>query len=192
MSGAFARELGLEDAAPWHSNRAPITRLGDALGGVSDALGLIATNVATQTRTELAELAEPAVEGRGGSSTMPQKRNPVLSVLLRANALRAPGLVSTLHVCAATSVDERSDGAWHAEWPTLVELLRLALGSTSLAAELTAGLTVVPAQVASNLALTGDDILAERAAISGSAGQASEYLGLSDSLIDGVLRRAGR
>jgi 3-carboxy-cis,cis-muconate cycloisomerase len=189
VPAAFARELGLEPATPWHSNRTPVTRLGDALCGLTDALGMIASNVLALTRSEVGELAEPAAEGRGVSSTMPQKRNPVLSVLLRANALRAPGLLSTLHLCAANSVDERSDGAWHAEWATLAELLALASGSARLAAQLTAGLRVDGERVAANLGLTGSDILAERTAISGSPGNPEDYLGLANEFIDRVLSR---
>jgi 3-carboxy-cis,cis-muconate cycloisomerase len=190
MPSAFANQLGLTVAAPWHTTRAPVTRLGGALCGVTDALGVIGSNVAIQARTEIGELREPWADGRGASSAMPQKKNPILSVLLRANALRAPALVSTLHLCAANAVDERPDGAWHAEWPTVIDLLRLADGSTRLAAELTAGLTVDEVQVAQNLALTGDGVLAERASISGITGSAADYLGASNSLIDAVLARA--
>ena len=62
---------------------------------------------------------------------MPQKQNPVDAVLIRSAALRAPSLGATLHLAAALAVDERPDGAWHAEWPTLRELLRLALGASA-------------------------------------------------------------
>ena len=72
---------------------------------------------------------------------MPQKQNPVDAVLLRSAALRAPGLAAQLHLASALAVDERPDGAWHAEWPTLQELLRLALGASARAAELAAGLS---------------------------------------------------
>ena len=81
-------------------------------------MGRIAANVATLGRPEIGELAEPDVAGRGGSSTMPQKQNPVLSVLVRRAALTAPGLGATLHTAAALAVDERPDGSWHAEWAT--------------------------------------------------------------------------
>ena len=70
-------------------------------------------------RPEIAELAEGS---GGGSSTMPQKHNPVLSVLIRRAALTGPPLASTLHLAAATNVDERPDGSWHVEWATLRHL----------------------------------------------------------------------
>jgi len=189
LPGLLAAELALDDSRPWHTSRSPVTRLGGALTEVTDALGVVAADVATMSRTEIGELAEPGAAGRGASSAMPQKRNPVLSVLIRSTALRAPGLLATLHVCAATAVDERPDGAWHAEWPTLRELLRLALGASALAAELAEGLTVDVGRATANLAITGDDILAERVALSGTAGDPADYTGLSQAIIDDTLRR---
>ena len=124
-----------------------------------DAVGVIAADVATLGRTEIGELAEGV---GGGSSAMPQKQNPAASVLIRSAALRAPQLGATLHLASALAVDERPDGAWHAEWPTLRELLRLALGATGTAARLVAGLQVDAAAVARNLARHGGLIVAER------------------------------
>ncbi|MET0734215.1 MAG: lyase family protein [Microbacterium sp.] len=160
---AYAAELGLAvPEAPWHTTRWPVTELGDALVQALDALGKLAADVATAGRTEIAELAEG---GGGGSSAMPQKRNPAASVLIRSAALRAPQLGATLHVAAALAVDERPDGAWHAEWPTLRELLRLALGASANAVRLVEGLTVDDEAVARNLALTDGLILSERLSI---------------------------
>ncbi|MFB8145989.1 lyase family protein [Microbacterium sp. NPDC056003] len=157
---AFAVELGLRAPdAPWHSERWPVTELGDALVQVLDALGKMASDTATLGRSEIGELAEGA---GGGSSAMPQKQNPVASVLIRSAALRAPQLGATLHLASALAVDERPDGAWHAEWPTLRELLRLALGAAAHAAGLAAGLRVQKGAVAHNLALTGGLIVSER------------------------------
>lgn len=160
LPAAYAAELGLRPAdAPWHTERWPVTELGDALVQAIDAVGVFATDVATLTRTEIGELAEAA---GGGSSAMPQKANPVASVLIRSAALRAPQLGATLHLAAALAVDERPDGAWHAEWPTLRELLRLALGAAAHAASLAAGLTVDREAVTRNLALTDGLIVSER------------------------------
>lgn len=160
LPAAFAAELGLDaPAAPWHTTRWPVTELGDALVQAVDAVGVVAADVATLGRTEIGELAEGV---GGGSSAMPQKQNPAASVLIRSAALRAPQLGATLHLASALAVDERPDGAWHAEWPTLRELLRLALGATGSAARLVAGLRVDADAVAHNLARTHGLIVAER------------------------------
>lgn len=163
LPAAFARELGLAvPDAPWHTSRWPVTELGDALVQAVDTVGKIATDVATLSRTEIGELAEGF---GGGSSAMPQKRNPAASVLIRSAALRAPQLGATLHLASALAVDERPDGAWHAEWPVLRELLRLALGATAHAASLVAGLHVDTDAVERNLASAGGLIVAERLSI---------------------------
>lgn len=157
---AFAAAAGLSAPdAPWHTRRTSITRLGDALVAATDALGRIAADVATLSRTEIGELAEGA---GGGSTAMPQKRNPVHSVLIRSAALRAPLLAAQLHLASATAVDERPDGAWHAEWPALRELLRITLGAAAHGAALLEGLTVDEVAVARNLDATGGLIVSER------------------------------
>lgn len=163
LPGEYARQLGLAaPTAPWHTTRWPVTELGDVLVQVTDALGVIAADVATLSRTEIGELVEGAA---GGSSAMPQKRNPVRAVLVRSAAIRAPHLSATLHTAAALAVDERPDGAWHAEWPTLRELLRLALGAVENTDVMLAGLGVDAEAVARNLGQTGGLIVAERLAI---------------------------
>ncbi|WP_241156142.1 lyase family protein, partial [Leucobacter chromiireducens] len=163
LPAAYAAELGLAvPAAPWHTTRWPVTELGDALVQAGAALGVIAADVATLSRTEIGELAEGT---GGGSSAMPQKRNPAHSVLIRSAAIRAPHLGATLHAAAGLAVDERPDGAWHAEWPALRELLRLARGAAAHAASLSAGLRADAAAAARNLALTDGLIVAERIAI---------------------------
>jgi 3-carboxy-cis,cis-muconate cycloisomerase len=159
---SFAARLGLQaPRLPWHTQRAPMTRLADTLVSVSDALGKLALDVLVMARTEIAEVTEPAAAGRGGSSAMPQKQNPVLSILIAAAARKAPGLAAELHR-SAQAVDERPDGAWHVEWGTLQELLRLVGGAAALAAELTPGLVVDEARLRANLALTGGLVLSER------------------------------
>ncbi|MBL3699199.1 adenylosuccinate lyase [Leucobacter luti] len=163
LPAAYAAELGLAaPAAPWHTTRWPVTELGDALAQAVAALGVIAADVATLSRTEIGELAEG--EG-GGSSAMPQKRNPAHSVLIRSAAIRAPQLAATLVAAAGLAVDERPDGSWHAEWPTLRELLRLARGAAAHARILTAGLRADTDAAARNLARTGGLIVAERLAL---------------------------
>ncbi|MFB2580208.1 lyase family protein [Herbiconiux sp. P15] len=159
----FAEAAGLASVEEvWHTSRWPVTELGDALTQTTDALGKFAGDVTTLSRTEIAELGSGA---GGASSTMPQKSNPVQAVLIRSAALRAPQLAATLHVCAALAVDERPDGAWHAEWPTLRELLRLALGASAHGAQLARALRVDREAVARTLGLTRGLILAERVSL---------------------------
>lgn len=147
--------------APWHTNRLAITALGDGLAAVIDSFGKIAADLLFLSRPEVAELGEPLAAGRGVSSAMPQKQNPVLSVLIRSAALQAPGLAAQLHLAAATFNDERPDGAWHSEWPALRQLLALALGAAGHLRELTEGLRVFPDAMRRNLELSGPLLLSE-------------------------------
>lgn len=162
LSDSLAAELGLAAVpAPWHTNRLAVTSLGDALAAVTDAAGKIASDVLFLSRPEVAELAEPRAAGRGGSSAMPQKQNPVLSVLVRSAALQAPGQAAQLHLAAANFNDERPDGAWHSEWPALRQLLRLDLGAAVQLRELAEGLQVFPEAMRRNLDLSGPLLLSE-------------------------------
>ncbi|MFI7481677.1 lyase family protein [Kocuria sp. M1R5S2] len=159
----WAGRLGLElPPHVWHTTRRPVLRAAETFGAVCAGLGRIANDVLLLSRPELGELREPAAEGRGVSSAMPQKQNPVLSVLLKRTALSAPQLVAQLHVAAALSVDERPDGSWHSEWSALRELARLAVAAASHAAELTRGLTVDTVRMRANLEASGPGVLAER------------------------------
>lgn len=160
---ALAERLGLRaPSAPWHTARAPITRLGSALAEVTAATGTMAADVLQLARPEIAEVREPAGAGRGGSSAMPQKRNPVLSVLLREAALEAPHHLARLVSAAGAAVDERPDGAWHAEWTALQQLLQATAGAAAQVAELAEGMTVDAAAMRANVALTGEGLLGER------------------------------
>lgn len=149
----LAAELGLADALPWHTRRGAVTAIGDAVVTATDALGVLASDVLLLGRPEVAEVREGAAEGRGGSSTMPHKQNPVLSVLVNAAARQAPGLAAQLHLAAAGAVDERPDGAWHTEWPAYARLLELAVTAGSQAAELVAGLEVDPSAMAARVSV---------------------------------------
>jgi 3-carboxy-cis,cis-muconate cycloisomerase len=162
LSGNLAAQLGLAAApGPWHTNRLAVTAVGDALAGVTDALGKIASDVLFLSRPEVGELGEPRAAGRGVSSAMPQKQNPVLSVLVRSAALQAPNLAAQLHLAAANFNDERPDGAWHSEWPAFRQLLRLALGAAGQLRELAEGLQVFPEAMRRNLELSGPLLLSE-------------------------------
>jgi 3-carboxy-cis,cis-muconate cycloisomerase len=187
-----AAALGLADRTPWHTTRAPVTSIGDALISCTDAWGRIAADVVTLARPEIAELSEPASSGRGASSSMPHKRNPVLSILIRRAAISAPPLGATLHTAAALANDERPDGAWHAEWETLRILARRTVIAGSQCSELLAGLEVHPAQMARNLGSV--DVLGEQRVIAELVGKApsGSYFGAGDALIDESLDRAKR
>jgi 3-carboxy-cis,cis-muconate cycloisomerase len=147
-AGELAGRLGLAEATAWHTQRRPITRAGDALVATTDACGRIARDVLVLARPEIGELSEAV---GGGSSSMPHKANPVLSVLVRRAALTTPQLAATLHLAAADQVDERADGAWHAEWDTLRLLVRRTAVAVSQTAELLEGLRVHAERMAANL-----------------------------------------
>jgi 3-carboxy-cis,cis-muconate cycloisomerase len=188
LTDRFAAMLALEPAPPWHTNRSVITRAGDALVGCCDAWGHIAADVATGSRREIGEWDEGC---GGGSSTMPHKRNPVLSVLIRRAALGAPALGAALHAASAVSVDERADGGWHIEWSTLRILSRRTVVAAAQASELLSGLRVDADRAAANLAAAGD-VLAEQRTMAELTGRTPrpDYLGATGDLIDGVLSRA--
>ncbi|MEU0883393.1 lyase family protein [Lentzea sp. NPDC005914] len=185
-ASSFAGYLGLVwPGLPWHTYRAPVTRLGDALVRVCDVLGVLAADVLTLGRPEIGEVSEGAVAGRGGSSTMPHKRNPVLSVLVNSAALQAPQLGAQLHLCSSRAVDERPDGAWHAEWPALRSLMELAVVVASQAAELVEGLEVYADVMARRASEAAGDLLAEQ----GGGSDPASYLGAAESFVDVVLKR---
>ena len=188
---AASTELGLDLAdapAAWHTVRTTITALGDALVTTTDALARIANDVVVMSRPEVGELAEGSP---GGSSTMPGKANPVLSVLVRRAALTTPQLAATLHVAAAGQVDDRADGAWHAEWATLRDLGRRTLVAASQTVDLVTGLRVDTDRMAATLAAAGDAVLAEQHAMTELTGRepAAAYVGEAGALVDRVLER---
>ena len=186
LAESLAETLGLDARPPWHTNRGPVTRFGDALVGCTDAWGRIANDILTMSRPEIAELSEPSKAGRGGSSTMPQKVNPVLSVLVRRAALSGPGLAAQLHLAAAEMCDERADGSWHTEWATLAILARHTVAAASQTTELLSGLTIHRERMRATAEAAAADLLAESGADLG----LDAYLGASDRFIDAVLDRA--
>ncbi|WP_425827295.1 3-carboxy-cis,cis-muconate cycloisomerase [Streptomyces fractus] len=159
LVGAYARELGLaEPELPWHVLRTPVADLAGALAFAAGALGKIAADVLVLSRTEIGEVAEGA---GGGSSAMPHKANPVRSTLIAAAARRAPALAATLYA-SLPAEDERPAGAWHAEWTTLRELLRVVGGAARDAAALVGGLVVRADVMRAHLSATGGAIVSER------------------------------
>jgi 3-carboxy-cis,cis-muconate cycloisomerase len=195
-SAALASELSLAPSPPWHTRRAAVTEVGDALVTTTDALGHLASDIVVLSRPEIGEVSEPAGKGRGGSSTMPQKRNPVLAVQIRSAAATAPLLGSQLHLASAQAVDERPEGAWHTEWQPLALLARHAVTAAAQAAELVEGLEVHSEKMAATVQRAMPGLLAERAAIRAltgrpvEAGDPSDYLGATQSIIDATLDRA--
>jgi 3-carboxy-cis,cis-muconate cycloisomerase len=162
LTAAFAEETGLAaPVLPWHSLRTPVVDLAGALAFTAGALGKLAVDVVTLTRTELGEVAEPVAEGRGGSTAMPHKRNPVLATLIRSAALQVPVLAAGV-TQSMLAEDERSAGVWHAEWQLVRECLRLTGGAAHTAVELARGLTVHPERMRDNLASTHGLIVSER------------------------------
>ena len=161
---AYAAQTHLaRPVLPWHALRTPVADLASALAFTTGALGKIAVDVQGLARTEVGEVSEPGPAGRGTSSAMPHKRNPVLATLLRSAALQVPALATALTQCLV-SEDERSAGAWHAEWQLLRECLRLTGGAAHTAVELAEGLRVSPERMRANLDLTGSRIVSERVA----------------------------
>ncbi|MCV7008259.1 lyase family protein [Mycobacterium gordonae] len=185
-----ATTLGLDYRTPWHTARGPITAAADALVACTDAWARIASDIVTLTRPEIGELSEPARAGRGGSSSMPHKRNPVLSILIRRAGIAAPPLAATLHQGAALANDERPDGAWHVEGDTLRTLARRTLVAGSQCGELLTGLRVDTRRMAENLRMT--DTLGEQRAIAELTGAkpSPTYFGAADRLINESLQRA--
>jgi 3-carboxy-cis,cis-muconate cycloisomerase len=159
-----AAELGLgEPVLPWHTDRTRVAELAGALGVAAGALGKLALDVTLLAQTELGEVSEAAEAGRGGSSTLPHKRNPVTAVLITAGTRRVPGLVATV-LGAMAQEQERATGAWHAEWEPQAELLRLVGGAAARARDLLGGLEVHTERMRANLEATGGLLLAERVA----------------------------
>jgi 3-carboxy-cis,cis-muconate cycloisomerase len=164
VAEAFARELGLR-APPiaWHTRRARIVEAGTWLALLVGALAKMATDVAALASTEVSEIAEPYVPGRGGSSAMPHKRNPVSSTVILAAHAAAKGHVVVL-IDAMAAAHERPAGLWHGEWHALPQLFGLASGALHEARILAEGLTVNPQRMRANLDATQGLLFADSAA----------------------------
>lgn len=161
VADALAQELQLAaPPLPWHTARDRLVEFGCWLGLLTGSLGKIAGDIALLMQTDVAEAFEPAGAGRGGSSTMPHKRNPVTGAVVLAAATRAPQLVATL-LAGMNQQHERGLGGWHAEWAVLPELAQLAVGALAQLADTVAGLEIDAARMRSNLDATQGLIMAE-------------------------------
>jgi 3-carboxy-cis,cis-muconate cycloisomerase len=177
----LAAELDLaEPELPWHTNRTRVAELGGALDVCASVLAKIGLDLALLAQTEVAEVRE---RSDGGSSTMPQKRNPVRSVLARACAELVSGYASVL-AGSIVQEHERAAGAWHAEWQALSGALTYTGGAAWNIAEALEGLDVDAVRMEQNLELTGGLIVTERVALALGRGDAH------DVVRDAVLRSA--
>jgi 3-carboxy-cis,cis-muconate cycloisomerase len=157
----LAQELQLPlPEAPWHSHRDRMAEAASVLAIVAGTCGKIARDVQLMMQTDVAEAFEPSGEGRGGSSTMPHKRNPVAAATALAAATMAPNLAATIFA-AQVQDHERSAGPWHAEWPTLPTLLLVTSGALAAIVDIAEGLEVDAVRMRANLDATGGLIMAE-------------------------------
>jgi 3-carboxy-cis,cis-muconate cycloisomerase len=165
IAEALAGELQLTlPDQPWHTQRDRLVEFGSVLGLIAGSLGKLGRDISLLMQTEAGEVFEPSAPGKGGSSTMPHKRNPVGAAVLIGAATRVPGLLSTLF-SAMPQEHERSLGLWHAEWETLPEICCLVSGSLKQALLVAQGLEVDADRMARNLDLTQGLVLAEAVSI---------------------------
>lgn len=165
VAEALAAELHLHlPEQPWHTQRDRLVEFASLLGLIAGSLGKLGRDLSLLMQTEAGEVFEPSAPGKGGSSTMPHKRNPVGAAVLIGAATRAPGLVATMFA-AMPQEHERSLGLWHAEWETLPELCCLVSGALQQALLVVPGLEVDAARMRANLELTQGLVLAEAVSI---------------------------
>jgi 3-carboxy-cis,cis-muconate cycloisomerase len=177
VSEALARELKLPlPEAPWHTHRDRIAEAASVFAIISGSCGKIARDVSLMMQTDVGEAFEPAGAGRGGSSTMPHKRNPVAAASALGAATMAPNLAATIFA-AQVQDHERSAGPWHAEWPTLPALMLVTSGALAAIVDLAEGLEVDAARMRANLDATHGLIMAEAVtfALAGKIGKSDAH-----------------
>ena len=173
---AFAKELDLPlPDGPWHTHRDRLSDVACALAILAGTCGKIARDVALLMQTEVGEAFEPAGEGRGGSSTMPHKRNPVAAASGLACAAIAPQLCATI-LASQVQEHERAAGAWAAEWPTFPALALVTSGALAAVVDIADGLDVDVERMRTNLDITDGQIMAEAVAF-----RLAEKVGKSDA-----------
>ena len=161
VASSLAQNLDLAlPPIPWHTQRDRRVEVASTLGILTGNLGKMAKDISLLMQTEVAEVFEPSGAGKGGSSTMPHKRNPVGCVAILAAAQRSPALLSTLFQSLPQD-HERATGLWHAEWLPLVELCKITAGALQQALHMTNGLEVDTQRMLRNLELTNGLIYAE-------------------------------
>lgn len=163
IARALADELGLTcPEAPWHTQRDRLASLVCAFGVLTGSLGKMARDISLLMQNEIAEASEPGKHGRGGSSTMPHKHNPIACALTLAAATRVPYLVAAF-LSAMPQEHERGVGGWQAEWPIIASIVQSTGVATSSMAEAGGGLKVNAAHTRTNLKATNGLVFAERA-----------------------------
>lgn len=161
VAAALAEDLNLGlPAMPWHGARDRVVELATMLALLTGSLGKMARDIALLMQTDVGEAFEPAGEGRGGSSTMPHKRNPVTAAVVLAAATRVPHLAGSL-LSGMAQEHERGLGGWHAEWETLPELVQLSAGALVQMTDTIEGLDVDTDRMRANLDVTNGLIMAE-------------------------------
>jgi 3-carboxy-cis,cis-muconate cycloisomerase len=161
VAKALAEELQLDlPALSWHAHRDRLAEVATTLALQTGTLGKMARDISLQMQTEIGEVFEPVGEGRGGSSTMPHKRNPVACAVILSAADRVPGLASIM-LSAMSQEHERGLGGWHAEWETLPELVQVSAGALRAMLGTVAGLEIDAHRMRQNLEITQGLIFAE-------------------------------
>jgi 3-carboxy-cis,cis-muconate cycloisomerase len=187
VAAALADELKLSlPDIPWHAQRDRVAEVATTLGLLVGSLGKIARDVSLAMQTEVGEAFEPAAPGRGGSSTLPHKRNPISSAVVLAAAARVPALVSVM-LAAMVQEQERGLGNWHSEWETLPEICMLAAGALGHMTQVIEGMETDPGRMRGNLDATHGLIMAEAvsSALAPKLGRQAAH-----ELVEGACRRA--
>ena len=187
VAGALAKELKLGDPAlPWHAHRDRVAEVATVLGLLAGTLGKIAQDIALMMQTEVGEAFEAAAKGKGGSSTMPHKRNPVGCAAVLSASVKVPGLVAVM-LGAMPQQHERGLGNWHAEWETLPEICLLTSGALAQFVKIVDSLELDTGRMRSNLDATQGLILAEAvsAALAKKMGREAAHV-----LVEEACRRA--
>jgi len=185
---ALSVELGFKNSsgAPWHTQRDQLATLVCACGVLTGSLGKMARDIVLLMQDEVGEASEPGGEGRGGSSTMPHKRNPTACSLTLTAAHRVPGLVSSF-LSAMLQEHERGVGGWQAEWPVVATVIQSTGVATSSMAEVAEGLSVDAEKMRRNIENTNGLIFAERAMLLLGAKLGRD---VAHKIIEGAARRS--
>jgi 3-carboxy-cis,cis-muconate cycloisomerase len=174
VAEAFAAELHLAaPAVAWHARRARLVRLAGWLATLIGALAKMATDVVHLSSTEVAEVAEAPAPGRGGSSAMPHKQNPLSATVILAAHAVAPGHAAAM-IAGMAAAGQRPAGAWHGEWHALPALFGLASGALREARRIGEALVVDAARMQTNL----------------DAGRGLQFSGAATDVLAGKLGRA--